>query len=46
VSLGPLQLSGLTLHLEVCMTLAPTESERFRIVADEGDTLARVYGPV
>jgi hypothetical protein len=41
VSLGPLQLTGLTLHLEVLVALGPTEAELSGIVTDECDALTR-----
>jgi hypothetical protein len=41
VSLGPLQLAGLTLHLEVLVALRPTEAKLSGIVADECDSLTR-----
>lgn len=41
VSLGPLKLAGLTLHLEVLVALGPTEAELSGIVADECDALTR-----
>jgi hypothetical protein len=42
VSLGPLKLAWLTLHLEVLVALGPTEAELSGIVADECDALTRV----
>lgn len=44
VALGPLQLAGLTLHLEVLVALGPTESELAGVIADECDTLPREGG--
>ena len=41
MSLGPLQLAGLTLHLEVLVAFGPTEAELSGIVADECDSLTR-----
>lgn len=41
MSLGPLQLAGLTLHLEVLVALGPTEAELSGIVADECNSLTR-----
>jgi hypothetical protein len=39
VTLGPLQLAGLTLHLEVLVALGPTETELSGVIADECDAL-------
>lgn len=44
VALGPLQLAGLTLHLEVLVALGPTESELAGVIADECDALPREGG--
>lgn len=41
VTLGPLQFAGLALHLEVLVTLGPTESELAGVIADECDALPR-----
>ena len=41
VSLGPLKLAGLTLHLEVLVALGPPETKLSGIVADECDSLTR-----
>jgi hypothetical protein len=41
VSLGPLELAGLTLHFEVLVALGATEAELSGIVADECDSLTR-----
>lgn len=40
VTLGPLQLAGLTLHLEVLVTLGTAETELSGIIANECDALA------
>jgi hypothetical protein len=44
VALGPLQLAGLALHLEVFVALGPTESELAGVIADECDALPREGG--
>jgi hypothetical protein len=44
VALGPLQLAGLALHLEVLVALGPTESELAGVIADECDALPREGG--
>lgn len=41
VALGPLQLSGLALHLEVLVALGPAEAELSGVIADECDALPR-----
>jgi hypothetical protein len=39
MTLSPLQLARLTLHLEVLVALGPTETELSGVIADESDAL-------
>lgn len=39
MTLGPLQLAGLTLHLEVLVALGAAETELSGVIADECDAL-------
>lgn len=45
MSLGPLQLARLALHLKVLVTFRAAEAEYTGIVANEGDALGRIYRP-
>ena len=44
MGLGPLELAGLALHLEVLVALGAAEAEGARIVAHEGDAFGWVDG--